>query len=233
VKPYYESGGVTIYHGRCEDVLPVLPSESVDLVLTDPPYGVGFNYGTGASDKEDGYIEWLWPIIEQAERIVSSGGYVVVWQAAKHARRWAEWFPREWRLLALPKEFVQMRPVALQWATDYALCWRVGKVTESERRFKEWQPANARDWFKSSTAWWTPLSRRHPCPRPLDTVHYLLACLCPPGGTVLDPFLGSGTTARAGKDLGRRVIGIEIEEQFCALSVERLSQEVLPFEVIA
>ena len=68
----------------------------------------------------------------------------------------------------------------------------------------------------------------HPCPRPLNGMKYLVECFCPPSGLVVDPFMGSGTTLVAAKDLGRRAIGIEIEERYCEIAAKRLAQEVLP-----
>jgi hypothetical protein len=153
------------------------------------------------------------------------GGAVVVYQAAKHARRWAEWFPRDWRPIALPKSFTQMLPVSPTWATDYALLWWVGEPP----KYEDWMPRPNRDWYVSRVPNFG-LGRRsipHPCPRPVEQMRYLVSLVTPPGGTVLDPFLGSGTTALAAKDTGRRAIGIEIEEKWCALSVARCSQEVL------
>jgi site-specific DNA-methyltransferase (adenine-specific) len=223
VTPYYQDDLVTIYHGDAAEALPSVGM--VDAVITDPPYGLDFQYGTGRSDSEDGYIERLWPVIEEAERHVRPGGAVVVYQAAKHARRWAEWFPRDWRPIALPKSFTQMLPVSPTWATDYALLWWVGEAP----KYEDWMPRPNRDWYVSRVPNFG-LGRRsipHPCPRPVEQVRYLVSLLCPPGGTVLDPFLGSGTTALAAKDTGRRAIGIEVEEKWCALSVARCSQEVL------
>ena len=59
MKPYYEEPGITIYHGDCRDILPHLPK--VDLVLTDPPYGVGIKYGPSYDDDRTGYWEWFVP----------------------------------------------------------------------------------------------------------------------------------------------------------------------------
>jgi len=224
--PYYADALVTIYHGRAEDVLPTLGT--FDAVIADPPYGVGFDYGTDHDDAEAGYIEWLWPIIEEAERHVSPGGWMVVYQAARHVRMWPGWFPRDWRLVALPKMFVQMRAgVVPLYATDYALVWRLPGGEKAQ--YEPWMPKGNRDWFLSRTPNFG-LGRRsikHPCPRPLDAVQYLVSLFVPPDGAVLDPFVGSGTTLVAAKSLGRAATGIEVAAEFCDESATRCAQEVL------
>jgi hypothetical protein len=140
-----------------------------------------------APTRGDGYIERLWPVIEEAERHVRPGGAVVVYQSATNAREWAAWFPREWRLIALPKSFVQMRPAVPTWATDYALLWWVGE----QPKYEDWMPRPNRDWYVSGVPAFAR-SIPHPCPRPVEQMRYLVSLVTPPGGTVLDPFLGSG-----------------------------------------
>ncbi|MDD5304003.1 MAG: site-specific DNA-methyltransferase [Elusimicrobia bacterium] len=71
----------------------------------------------------------------------------------------------------------------------------------------------------------------HPSPKPECVMRWLVDELSEPGETVLDPFMGSGTTLRAAKDLGRKAIGIEIEERYCEIAAKRLSQQVLPLEL--
>jgi site-specific DNA-methyltransferase (adenine-specific) len=73
------------------------------------------------------------------------------------------------------------------------------------------------------------LEREHPCPYPEEIPARLIDSSCPPKGIVLDPFCGIATTLRAAKDLGRKAIGIEIEEKYCEIAAKRLSQEVLAF----
>jgi site-specific DNA-methyltransferase (adenine-specific) len=67
----------------------------------------------------------------------------------------------------------------------------------------------------------------HPTQKPLGIVRPLIEYSCPPDGIVLDPFMGSGTTLRAAKDLGRKAIGIEIEERYCEIAAKRMAQAVL------
>ena len=70
----------------------------------------------------------------------------------------------------------------------------------------------------------------HPCAKPLFSwKKIMLRCSAEESGAVLDPFMGSGTTLRAAKDLGRRAIGIELEERYCEIAAKRLGQGVLPF----
>ncbi len=228
MRPYYDDGQITIYHGDCRDVLPTIPEASVDLLLTDPPYGVGFDYGTGLNDSMAEYPEFIWPIVSLGETRVRSGGIVAVYQSELHARRWHEWFPRDYRLFALPKTFAQLGRSALPGATDFALIWARDEWPK-QADVVSWQPSDARNWWVCNTsAIRRGPEKDHPCPRPLDGVTRLISILCPPNGAVIDPFMGSGTTLRAAKDLGRRAIGIELEEKFCEIAVKRLAQQVLP-----
>ncbi len=73
----------------------------------------------------------------------------------------------------------------------------------------------------------------HPCPKPFILWEKLLLRGSPlKGQTIIDPFMGSGTTLRAAKDLGRKAIGIEIEEKYCEIAAKRMEQEVLPLDVV-
>jgi len=71
--------------------------------------------------------------------------------------------------------------------------------------------------------------RKHPHEKPRSLFKYLLQKM--PDGKVVDPFMGSGTTLRAAKDLGRKAIGIEIEERYCEIAAKRLAQEVLSVQI--
>lgn len=219
--PYYQDEWVTIYHGDCREVLPLL--SSVDAVITDPPFGIKFKYESH-EDSPDGYGEFIWSVVSYSESLCTAGAPVFVWQSMPNVRRFTEWFPRDWRIYAAAKNFVQMRPIAMQYAFDPVLVW----WTEGER----WAAGTAsRDFFIANTAGvisGATLEKGHPCPRPLDQLLHIIDQWVKPDGVILDPFMGSGTTLRAAKDLGRKAIGIEIEEKYCEIAVRRCEIERQP-----
>jgi site-specific DNA-methyltransferase (adenine-specific) len=222
--PYYDHAGIQIFHADCRDILPHLPK--VDLVLTDPPYGIDYAKYASHADDSAAYPMWMWPTLRVSESLIENG-WMVVFQTEKHVTKWAEWFPREFRLMALPKVFGQIGRELPARQTDYALYWSAGnppwpKIKASSELL--------RNWFVSRDV--AATSKRipgHPCPRPLDTMKYLARCFAASGSLILDPFMGSGTTLVAAKNLGRRAIGIEIEERYCEIAAKRLEQEVFAF----
>jgi site-specific DNA-methyltransferase (adenine-specific) len=216
--PYYEHAGITIYHGDCRDVLPHI---TADALVSDPPYGIGFiGYASHVDDRASYAIEIVPRLLEAESRV--ENGWCAIYQSAVRATEWATFFPREWRPIAMPKTFTQVHPGLWPIAsTDYVLLWQRGEPswpTKGDR---------VRDWFIQRTSDMKLRERGHPCARPLDGNKHVVAAACAPGRTVLDPFMGSGTTLRAAKDLGRRAIGIEIEERYCEIAAKRMAQETL------
>ena len=124
-EPVKIGDNVTLYLGDCLEVMREIPAGSVDAVVTDPPYGIGFKYNAH-DDTPEGYGAWLWSVIEMAESKCTPGSPVFVWQAMLNVRHFAEWFPRDWRIFAACKNFVQMRPTSMQYAFDPVLVWWVG-----------------------------------------------------------------------------------------------------------
>lgn len=204
MKPYYEQDGITIFHGDCREVLPTLGP--VDLVLTDPPYGVG---------KAD------WDAEFPSEAIAAISGPLTALAI----------MPGVSNLLKMPDE---LSGLPYRWT----LCCRLlNGMTRGAFGFGNWIPcvvyaadgvslhANSQDFAEVVV---DGLKPNHPSPKPLKAIRWMLSVL--PPGTVLDPFMGSGTTLRAAKDLGRRAIGIEIEEKYCEIADKRLSQSVFSFD---
>lgn len=219
VKPYYDDGqGIQIYLGDCREILPHLPK--VDLVLTDPPYGIDIggsgsiggsgmvhvkDYGISDWDKRGMNMqEWMLIRARTEQWIVWGGNHlcdvigpspgVLVWDK-KCQNDWNDTF----------SEMEMAWTNLLTRTKGYRHLW-AGALRASE------QGANV---------------RQHPTQKPVALLTWCLG-FAPDAMTILDPFMGSGTTLRAAKDLGRKCIGIEIEEKYCEIAVRRLAQTVLP-----
>lgn len=222
VTPYYEHAGITIYHGDCREILPRIGP--VDVVVTDPPYNAGLDYGQGTNDARGWpeYIEWLVEIINRCEQAATGPVFVFVsvngllsLAVAKRPRHVCVW--------AKPMSF-SPRQGGSPFLPHWEPCAVFGRVHGEGGRVPDYSLADV---------WHHNTARRngHPCPKPLSLLLGILGRV--PGEVVLDPFMGSGTTLVAAKRLGRQAIGIEIEERYCEIAVQRLAQEVLPLDLPA
>ena len=218
-------GDCTLYLGDCREILPTLGK--VDAVVTDPPYGIGFKYESHVDDKAS-YPGFIWPIIEAAEDRVVPGGAIFVWQAQEWMPRFADLFPRPWRVMIAAKNFVQMRAVAMQHAYEPVVVW--WKPGEKPWRSLAGSTFANRDWYVADSAAavsdTTRLAKQHPCPRQDDVCEFIVSNWVRDGGTALDPFMGSGTTGVACVKLGRKFIGIEIEPKYFDIACKRIAAAV-------
>lgn len=208
LKPYYERDGITIYHGDCRDILSHLPP--VDLVLTDPPYGVGmrafdddFAVGAAGFASSPGLLAavFMWPryVVEFANRADTWKFERLLWmhKVADIAAPWRGW---------------SMNSDAIMIFSRHGAVWP--------------KPEDYRSDVYTVGPWEI---NGHPNGKPISVVRDLLRRLSKENNLILDLFMGSGTTLRAAKDLGRCAIGIEIEERYCEIAAKRLAQEVLPW----
>ena len=203
-KPYYDDGkGILIYNSDCREILPELGK--FDLVLTDPPYGLGrkmHDGGTWATNPiYDAVLKWdVAPSAEELLAVISHGDHAIVWGGnyftLPPTRCWLAWKKRE----------------SMPTLADFELAWCnrdfVAKMYE-ERRNPDGK-------------------RSHPTQKPIEVMRWCLTFF-PDAKTVLDPYLGSGTTLVACKLEGRTGVGIEIEERYCEIAANRLRQGVLDF----
>ena len=194
--------------GDCLEIMKGIPDNSVDLVLTDPPYNVGVDYGEQTNDNRDDFIEWMTPIFKETQRIsksilITTGHYRLADYAIIEKWKWLIAWHKPASIKRSPVGFTNFEPIAL---------W--GKGSNGHV-----------DIFKAPILVDGGLNG-HPCPKPLKWALFQLK-MFPNAQTVLDPFLGSGTTAVACKQLGRRYIGIEISPEYCKIAEQRLAQEVL------
>lgn len=238
MRPVYDEGGVTLYHGKAEDVLPTLAVCSVDAIVTDPPYGVGFHYESGreAASTAETYWAWFGPLYAAMMPALRPGGLLAMWQSHRHMRHYWEWYGDDIRIYAACKNFVQMRKVPINLGWDPV----VMRYTPGDRPLappaSKASPRNI-DFYVANTAGLmtdrTRLEIAHPCPRPLAAVCEIVRNFTLPAGTILDPFAGSGTTLVAARMEGRKAVGIELETKYIDISIRRLQQAAMPLEVTA
>jgi site-specific DNA-methyltransferase (adenine-specific) len=230
--PYFDDGQITIFCGDCRDVLPTLAAGRVDLVLTDPPYGVGAVFGPQYNDDPAIYWEWFHPTLQEMRRV---GRVVAVHHDSRALREITDW---EWLLCwnkgAAGKLRIGNSPIVPQWEPIFV--WGIYTLgVHNEPLFDVITvPIEASNPFGRGRVGWQALAchpqAKHPTPKPVALERHLVQRLAPTDGLILDPFMGSGTTLRAAKDLGRRAIGIEIEERYCQIAVDRLQQAALPWD---
>jgi site-specific DNA-methyltransferase (adenine-specific) len=217
VAPWYVDGQATIYNADALATLRAMPDESADLVLTDPPYNVGLDYAD-FPDKlsPDAYRDWCRSWFAECKRV--SRGPVVLTPGMVSVPMWLADVERTHFILAWIKQNNCSR--------NY-----LGKTSG----FQTWEPIlqfgkSTKTLLRDSID--VPIVQQtdtgdHPCPKPLRLWRWLMSQYVDPGAVVLDPFMGSGTTLRAAKDIGCRAIGIEITTRYCEIAARRLGQEVL------
>lgn len=216
-RPYYQDGRVTLYHGDCRHLVPLLGT--FDLLLTDPPYGINADnrkrilsrskmakardYGETQWD-ESAPPRWMLDMLRDsaARQILWGGNY---YDALPSARGWLVW----------DKD---------NGANDFADCELAWTNLEIAVRKFKWRWAGMLQENMSEKD-----VREHPTQKPLALMTWCLS-LVPDAATVLDPFAGSGTTGRACKDMGRSCVLIEREERYCEIIARRMGQECLPLD---
>jgi site-specific DNA-methyltransferase (adenine-specific) len=216
MKPYYEHGGITIYHGDCRAVLARdaafrCGQATYDLLLTDPPYGIK------ACDRSDGGVGSIASGSKHYGR--------VKWDGATSPEA-----------LAVARSLCRLQVIfgGNYYDLPPTSCWLIWNKCQRDFSFADAELA------------WTNLSKSvrifdygrgalvaegkdHPTQKPEPLMRWCIQ-QCGDARTILDPFMGSGTTLVAAKNMGRRAIGIEIEERYCEIAAKRLAQEVLPLE---
>jgi DNA modification methylase len=223
VTPYYDEDGITIYHGDALDVLPTL--SGADLVVTDPPYFQPAKHYVPARGVAEvrtlgdtsvllyAYKAWAAALAAATEDLAplylfcDGQSYPITYQAFYSLGR--------------------VRPLIWDKVTSYnGYTWRHQHelIAWIERPGSERIPTGDGDILRCRAV---PVAKRdHPAQKPLELVQQLVN-KHEPAALVLDPFCGGGTTLLAAQALGRRAIGVEIEERYCEIAARRLAQGVL------
>lgn len=235
MQPYYKDKWVTIYHGDCREILPTL--EKVDLVLTDPPYGEGQASWDSSKPPED-----IWDMLYLA---LVDGGVLYYHGFWGHA----DWVLSNGRRVGLfPYSrivwwFKTGRPEKKSFREDTEEIWYFGKGEpktfnvdadlepyEDKANYKRYGRKGKHPgtiWIASRIKENYPENLGHPTQKPEEIVSKMIRISSNPDDLILDPFLGSGTTAYCAKKLNRKSIGIEIEEKYCEIAANRCRQMVM------
>ena len=215
--PYYEQDGITIYHGDCREVLPLLAQRPAVLV-TDPPYGRSY-----ATNREVRGVAATW----RGEHIVGDADtalrdWLVEWAAELPMLIFGSW--RAVRPAATRAVLIWdkgpasgMGDLSIPWKGSFEEVYVLGTGFHGNR------DEGVIKGFSIVT--WESQGRCHPTQKPDALLRYLISKT--PDGVICDPCMGSGSTLRAAMDLHRQAIGIEIEERYCEVAANRLRQMVL------
>jgi len=246
IKPYYEHAGIVIYHGDCRDILPTL--ERVDIVVTSPPYNTlpaSYSPSGMRKDRQGGGVDrWLLKAssgyFDQMEESVYQSWLREVIGTCLRVARGLVWVNHKMRY----RDGVGIHPARfLDFPIYSEIIWdRGGSMALNCKRYAPSHEiilglGTPHIWHDDSNTLmsvWRIAAQRdeeHPCPYPPDIPRRLILSSSDEGDIICDPFMGSGTTLRAAKDLDRKAIGIDIEERYCEIAAKRLSQEVFDWEV--
>lgn len=206
-------GNATLYHGDCFEILPTIAPSRTAAVVTDPPYGIGYTFRSHDDDPL-GYDDLMAQLVPELIRVTANGP-CFVWQSQLKADRWHRYFPKGYRILAACKVY---------------------PINEGKNRCLAWDPVIfwsgrsrldqnvARDWCVAELPARQDAFHGNPvlCPRPIE--HLQLICNTVRATTIIDPFLGSGTTGVAALHSGKKFIGIEKDHasfEFACRRIER------------
>ena len=210
-----------IIQGDCLEVMKGIPDKSVDLVLTDPPYNAGREYDND-NLSETQYEIFVNNFLSECKRVLTDRGGLVVIIGVKY-----------------------QKPITMWLFNNMNYCWEFcwwksngmlnGKATFSNFEKVLWFSKNEGVYYRQkpeyTDVWNIPIRPQtndfgHPTPKDIKGINRILHLLSKKDNVVLDPFLGSGTTAVACKELGRNFIGIEISPEYCKIAETRLKNTV-------
>jgi site-specific DNA-methyltransferase (adenine-specific) len=226
MKPYFQDADVTLYHGDCREVREWLEA---DVLVTDPPYGIAWK-GGGTTSYRRGNIPAKQEIVTvKGDKDTAARDDVLAAWGDRPAVVFGSWRsprpPATRHRLIWHKQGQFPGPVNAAFMTQdeeiYILGHGFRKSSPPQRSVIATREIRSREVVRIG----------HPTPKPVELMERLID-RCPPG-VIADPFAGSGSTLKAAKQLGRKCIGVEIDESYCELIARRLSQGVLDFGAVS
>jgi len=199
--------------GDSVQVMAGFPSNSIDFVLTDPPYLVGYTDRSGRSIANDKNDEWVRPAFREMFRVLKPDSLAVSFYGWNRVDTFmSAWKQAGFRVVG---HMVFTKPYASKSAF-------VGYQHECAYILAKGRPAVPAQPRSDVQPWEYTGNRHHPTEKPVSILQPLIESFTQPGAIVLDPFAGSGSTCVAAVQAGRRYIGIELLEQYHTIGQQRL-----------
>ena len=235
ITPYYEelNGSGILYCADCLSVLKMLPDNSVDMILCDPPYGINYksnhtkNHDYIINDNFDDWLYLMRQVLPEWKRILTDTGCCCCCCGGGGKTPVTAIFTME-----AIKHFNLIQ--TLVWKKFIGMGWRyrpayenILVLSKSKNNYNFYDESKACANVIEGINQDIPNSTEHPTQKPVELMEHLLLIHSKKDDIVLDSFCGGGSTLQAAKELGRRFIGIEISPAYCKISVDRLRQGVL------
>lgn len=203
-----------IFNGNCIDVLKAWKTQSVDLVVTDPPYLVNYKDRAGRTIAGDRTSEWLRPAFKEIARVLKDGSYCISFYGWNHADQFLSAFRAAGLFPVAHFVFQKGYSSARKYNRSMHECaYLLSKGTPKR------QPSIL---LNSVLPWSYTGNRLHPTEKPTCALTPLIAAFSQPGEMVADPFMGSGSTGEAALDLNRYFIGVELDPTYFSIAARRL-----------
>ncbi len=248
-KPYYTDGRITIYHADCREILPTIPNDSVDVFWSDPPYGHS-NHDGDLNDRLNNHrgIESN-PIENDSQNEMREIVGFALTQAARFLKKdcccccccccCGGGGPKPtfaWLAQRMDTDGLEFFHSVIWDKINPGLGWRYRRQHEMvmvcHRAGGKLRWSNPDLAVPNVIRFSPPRNRQHPNEKPAGLINSFLLWHAKPDDLIIDPFLGSGTTLLAAKNLRLRAIGVEIDEKHCETAAKRLEQEVLQLETL-
>ena len=243
---------LTLIQGDCLEVLKKLRSESVDLVVTDPPYmisreakitrsrnplkrgkfkekDISFMFGEwDIFESEEQYWEFIYSVLNQLKRILRKGAHLLMFFDKFKITPLVEWCKKNNFIARQPLYWLKTNPVPMAGKVSFmnaheCIFWATKETTSRKFATFHHELGQHPDYFSCPIVPTSKHIRRHPTQKPVKVIKWLLEYLSNEGDTVLDPFLGSGTTMQACLELNRNCIGVEINPEYVNVTKKRLN----------
>lgn len=235
--------------GDCMEVMKKIPDESIDLIITDPPYNIStnlkidrsrwgkkqkrkavinFDYGEWDKMSEDDFEKFTLKWYAECKRVLKKGGSIYIF----FTKELISLFHLHWSGLIKTKNiisWIKSNPLPAFNRTNYRSAVEFiyfGQKEGAKAVFNFGQQKDMKNWFEYPLVQGKERTK-HPTQKPLGLIQKFIKVSSNQDNIILDPFLGSGTTAVAAQQLGRNFIGIEINSEYCEIAKQRLRQQVL------